>query len=275
MALRGKVVAITGAGGVLCREFARAIAHDGAKVALLNRSFDKVERLAEELNGEDCVAFPYQVDVLDKNALRSVHESMLEEMGPCDILINGAGGNMSRANTSMEYLSSDFLPGDFTFFDLDVDQIDAVSQLNFMGTLLPTMEFARDMVGKTGCSILNISSMAAYHPMTKVLGYAAAKAAINNLTEWLAIHFAHVGIRVNAIAPGFFATTQNHALLFDDEGNYTPRSHKIIAGTPMGRFGSPNELLGGVRYLIDAEQSAFVTGIVLPIDGGFLAYSDV
>lgn len=275
MALRGKVVAITGAGGVLCREFARAIARDGAKVALLNRSFDKVERLADDLNSEGCVTFPYQVDLLDKSTLRSVHEAMLEEMGPCDILINGAGGNMNRANTSMEYLSNDSLADDFSFFDLDVDEMDAVSKLNFMGTLLPTMEFARDMVGKEGCSILNISSMAAFHPMTKVLGYAAAKAAINNLTEWLAVHFAHVGIRVNAIAPGFFATAQNHALLFDEEGNLSSRSHKIIAGTPMGRFGSPKELLGGIRYLIDAEQSAFVTGIVLPIDGGFLAYSGV
>ena len=182
---------------------------------------------------------------------------------------------MAKANTTVEYFSPDSVGDTLSFFDLDDGAVDDVFKLNFMGTLLPSKEFARDMVGRKGCSILNVSSMAAYHPMTKVLGYAGAKAAINNLTEWLAVHFAHIGIRVNAIAPGFFATTQNRTLLFDDDGNLTPRSHKILAGTPMGRFGKPEELLGGVLYLIDEELSAFVTGIILPIDGGFLAYSGV
>lgn len=275
MSLKDKVVIITGAGGILCREFARAIAAEGAKVALLNRSFEKVEILAQEIVQKGKIARPYQVDVMDKDLLKSTHEAILNDFGPCDILINGAGGNMSGANTSVEYMLPDAKTDSISFFDLDDDQVDSVFKLNFMGTLLPSKEFARDMIGRPGCSILNISSMAAYHPMTKVLGYSGAKAAINNLTEWLAVHFSHVGIRVNAIAPGFFATTQNRTLLFDEEGNLTPRSDKILAGTPMGRFGKPEELLGGVLYLVDEERSAFVTGVVLPIDGGFLAYSGV
>lgn len=275
MAIAGKNVVITGAGGVLCREFARAVAADGAKVALLNRSFDKVERLAQEIVSNGGVATAYQVDVLDKEGLQRVRKNINESWGPCDILINGAGGNMSKANTTVEYHEMEAAEDQVSFFDLEDDQVEAVFNLNFMGTLLPTKIFAQDMVGSDGCCILNVSSMAAYHPMTKVLGYSAAKAAINNLTEWLAVHFSKVGIRVNAIAPGFFATAQNRSLLFDEQGEFTPRSHKIIAGTPMGRFGDPKELIGGVRYLVDSEQSGFVTGITLPVDGGFLAYSGV
>jgi len=276
MGIKDKVVVITGAGGVLCSEFARAVAKAGAKVALLNRSADKIERLATEIGKEGGIALPYPVNVLDVAGLKDVHERIRRDLGPCDILINGAGGNMDRANTTVEYFEqTDAVEGQRTFFELDEEHIDAVFKLNFTGTLLPTKEFARDMLGRSGCSILNVSSMASYHPMTKVLGYAGAKAAINNLTEWLAVHFAKEGIRVNAIAPGFFSTVQNRNLLFDKEGNYTVRSHKILAGTPMGRFGEPKELLGGVMFLIDAEASGFVTGIVLPVDGGFLAYSGV
>ncbi len=276
MGIKDKVVVITGAGGVLCSECARAVAKVGRKVALLNRSADKIERLATEIGKEGGIALAYPVNVLDVSGLKDVHERIRRDLGPCDILINGAGGNMDRANTTVEYFEqTEAIEGQRTFFELDGEQIDAVFKLNFTGTLLPTKEFARDMLGRNGCSILNISSMASYHPMTKVLGYAGAKAAINNLTEWLAVHFAKEGIRVNAIAPGFFSTAQNRNLLFDKDGNYTERSHKIIAGTPMGRFGEPKELLGGVLFLIDAEVSGFVTGIVLPVDGGFLAYSGV
>jgi NAD(P)-dependent dehydrogenase (short-subunit alcohol dehydrogenase family) len=276
MGIKDKVVVITGAGGVLCSEFARAVANAGGKVALLNRSADKIERLATEIGNGGGIALPYPVDVLDVSGLQDVHARIKRDLGPCDILINGAGGNMDRANTSVEYFEqTGALEGQRTFFELDEEHIDAVFKLNFSGTLLPTKEFARDMLGRSGCSILNVSSMASYHPMTKVLGYAGAKAAINNLTEWLAVHFAREGIRVNAIAPGFFSTAQNRNLLFDKDGNYTQRSHKILAGTPMGRFGEPKELLGGVLFLIDAEASGFVTGIVLPVDGGFLAYSGV
>ncbi|MGE0074888.1 MAG: SDR family oxidoreductase [Sphaerochaetaceae bacterium] len=276
MGIEDKVVVITGAGGVLCSEFARAVAKAGGKVALLNRSADKIERLATEIGKEGGIALPYPVNVLDVAGLKDVHEQIRKDLGPCDILINGAGGNMDRANTTVEYFEqTEAVEGQRTFFELDEEHIDAVFKLNFTGTLLPTKEFARDMLGRSGCSILNVSSMASYHPMTKVLGYAGAKAAINNLTEWLAVHFAKEGIRVNAIAPGFFSTAQNRNLLFDKDGNYTARSHKILAGTPMGRFGEPKELLGGVLFLIDAEVSGFVTGIVLPVDGGFLAYSGV
>lgn len=275
MAISGKIVVITGAGGVLCREFARALAADGAKVALLNRSFDKVELLANELIGQGAEALPFQVDVLDKEGLSKVRASIREAWGPCDILINGAGGNMSKANTSIEYHEGEPATDETSFFDLEDNQIEAVFNVNFMGTLLPTKVFAQDMAGRDDCCVLNISSMAAYHPMTKVLGYAAAKAAVNNLTEWLAVHFSKVGIRVNGLAPGFFATAQNRSLLFDNEGNLTSRSHKIIAGTPMGRFGEPKELVGTVRYLVDSAQSGFVTGITVPVDGGFLAYSGV
>ena len=276
MGIKDKVVVITGAGGVLCSEFSRAVAKAGGKVALLNRSADKIERLATEIGKEGGIALPYPVNVLDVAGLKDAHERIRKDLGPCDILINGAGGNMDRANTTVEYFEqTEAVEGQRTFFELDEEHIDAVFKLNFTGTLLPTKEFARDMLGRSGCSILNVSSMASYHPMTKVLGYAGAKAAINNLTEWLAVHFAKEGIRVNAIAPGFFSTAQNRNLLFDKDGNYTARSHKILAGTPMGRFGEPKELLGGVLFLIDAEVSGFVTGIVLPVDGGFLAYGGV
>lgn len=275
-AIQDKVVVITGAGGVLCREFARKIANEGGKVALLNRSSEKIERLATEITGVGGTAIPYPVNVLDYEGLVRVHEQVLHDLGPCDILINGAGGNRDGANTTVEFFSPENLDSQQrTFFDLEEEEIDAVFRLNFTGTLLPTQVFARDMVERSGCSILNISSMASFHPMTKVLGYAGAKAAINNLTEWLAVHFAKSGIRVNAIAPGFFSTSQNHSLLYDEQGNLTERSHKIIARTPMGRFGDPKDLLGAVMFLINEQASGFITGVVLPIDGGFLAYSGV
>ena len=274
--IKDKVVVITGAGGVLCSEFARRIAAEGAKVALLNRSEEKIIRLAGEIQALGGIAIPYQTDVLDKNRLNEVHVLVNQELGPCDILINGAGGNSDRANTTKEYLETTDSRNEIrTFFNLETEAIDEVMRLNFTGTLLPTQIFTQDMVGRSGCCVLNVSSMASFTPMTKVLGYSAAKTAINNFTQWLAVHFAHIGIRVNAIAPGFFATAQNHKLLFDADGNLTARSHKIINGTPMGRFGEPKELLGTVLYLIDSDMSGFVTGVVVPVDGGFQAYSGV
>lgn len=270
-----KVVVITGAGGVLCREFSRHIASLGAKVALLNRTFSKVETLAKELNEKGYSVKAYQVDVLDKESLKTAHEKVLEELGPCDILINGAGGNRDEANTAVEYHELNLASDVRTFFDLQEDAVKGVFNLNFLGTFLATQEFSQDMVNRSGCSVLNISSMSSYHPLTKILGYSAAKAAVNNLTEWLATHFAQVGIRVNAIAPGFFATNQNKTLLFKENGEYTDRSKKILASTPMGRFGVPQDLLGSVQFLIDSDASGFITGVVLPVDGGFNAYSGV
>lgn len=273
--INGKVVVITGSGGVLCREFARHIASLGAKVALLNRTFSKVETLAEELNSKGFNTKAYQVDVLDKESLKAAHKKVLAELGPCDILINGAGGNRDEANTAVEYHELDLDADVRTFFDLSEEAIKGVLNLNFLGTFLPTQEFIQDMVGRSGCSVLNISSMSSYHPLTKILGYSGAKAGVNNLTEWLATHFAHLGIRVNAIAPGFFATVQNKTLLFKENGEYTERSKKILAGTPMGRFGVPQDLLGSVQFLIDSDASGFITGVILPVDGGFNAYSGV
>lgn len=273
--MEGKIVVITGAGGVLCREFARHIAALGAKVALLNRTFSKVEKIAEEITAAGHIAKPYQVDVLDKKMLADVHEQVKKDLGPCDVLINGAGGNMNDANTAVEYHEMEGNEEMRSFFDLKEEAIQGVFNLNYIGTFLPTQEFVTDMVGREGCCVLNVSSMSSYHPLTKVMGYSAAKAAVNNLTEWLAVHFSHVGIRVNALAPGFFATDQNRSLLFDEEGNPTARSKKIIDSTPMGRFGVPEDLLGTVEYLIDSTASGFVTGVVIPVDGGFNAYSGV
>lgn len=274
-AITGKIVVITGAGGVLCSEFARHIARIGGKVALLNRTLSKVEKIAEEIVAEGGIAKPYQVDVLDKAGLKSVHARVLADLGPCDILINGAGGNRDEANTTLEYHEKEIDPSLRSFFNLNDEAIQGVFNLNFLGTFLPTQEFTTDMVGREGCCILNVSSMASFNPLTKVLGYSAAKAAVNNLTEWLAVHFSHVGIRVNALAPGFFATAQNKNLLFDKDGNFTARSKKIIDGTPMGRFGVPQDLLGTVQYLIDSNASGFVTGVIIPVDGGFSAYAGV
>lgn len=273
--IEGKIVVITGAGGVLCREFARHIAALGAKVALLNRTFSKVEKIAEEITAAGHIAKPYQVDVLEKKMLADVHKQVKKDLGPCDVLINGAGGNMNDANTAIEYHEMEGNEEMRSFFDLKEEAIQGVFNLNYIGTFLPTQEFVTDMVGREGCCVLNVSSMSSYHPLTKVMGYSAAKAAVNNLTEWLAVHFSHVGIRVNALAPGFFATDQNRSLLFDEEGNPTARSKKIIDSTPMGRFGVPEDLLGTVEYLIDSTASGFVTGVVIPVDGGFNAYSGV
>ena len=274
--LTGKVAVITGGAGVLCSEFARALALCGAKVAILNRTLSKAETLAEEIRAAGGDAAAVQVDVTDAASVKAAHEEVLKIYGKCDILINGAGGNNARANTDKEYFElGDIEANTKSFFDLDEEGFRFVMDLNFVGTLLPTQAFAQDMVGREGCTILNVSSMNAYTPLTKIPAYSGAKAAISNFTQWLAVHFSKVGIRVNAIAPGFFSTEQNRALLWNDDGTPTARTGKILGATPMGRFGNPEELLGALMFLVDEKASSFVTGIVIPVDGGFSAYSGV
>jgi len=270
----GNVVVVTGAGGALCGTMARAFAQAGAKVAALNRSVEAIHKMEQECAAEGLTCKAYQVNVLDMDALENVHKRVLADLGPCDILINGAGGNNPRATSDNEY-QHEAKEGQKTFFDLEPDGVDAVFRLNFQGTLLPTQVFAKDMVErKSGC-ILNISSMNAYIPLTKIPAYSGAKAAVSNFTQWLATHFAGTGIRCNAIAPGFLVSKQNRSLLFNEDGTPTARSAKILSSTPMNRFVESEELLGGVFYLCSDKAASAVTGVVLPIDGGFSAYSGV
>ena len=270
----GKVVVVTGAGGVLCGDMARAYAQAGAKVAALDLNEAAVLKLAEEVTAEGFIMKGYKANVLELEALEAVHQQILADFGPCDILVNGAGGNNPRATTDNEY-QHEAKEGQKTFFDLDQSGIDFLFKLNFQGTLLPTQVFAKDMVERKSGNILNISSMNAYIPLTKIPAYSGAKAAISNFTQWLATHFAGTGIRCNAIAPGFIVSNQNRALLFNEDGTPTARSGKILDGTPMGRFVDSNELLGGMLFLTDDNFASAVTGVILPIDCGFAAYSGV
>ena len=270
----GKVVVITGAGGALCGTMARAFAQAGAKVAALDLNEEAVKKLADELKAEGFVCEGYKANVLDPEALEAVHAAVLADLGPCDVLVNGAGGNNPRATTDNEY-QHEAWEGCKTFFDLDASGVDFVFKLNFQGTLLPTQAFAKDMVKAGKGAILNISSMNAYTPLTKIPAYSAAKAGISNFTQWLATHFAGTGIRCNAIAPGFLVSAQNKALLFNEDGTPTKRSAKILNGTPMGRFVDSEELLGGVMFLCDDKAASAISGVVLPIDAGFAAYSGV
>ena len=274
--LTGKVAVVTGAGGVLCSDFAKVLARAGAKVALLDINLESASKFASEIAQEGGTARAYACNVLEKEACAAVAEQVQSELGPCDILINGAGGNSPRATTDDEFFEAgDLDEGVKSFFDLDKSGVEFVFNLNFLGTLLPTQAFARQMIGREGCNILNISSMNAFRPLTKIPAYSGAKAAISNFTQWLAVHFSHAGIRVNAIAPGFFVTAQNQKLLFKDDGTPTPRTGKILAATPMGRFGKAEELNGALLFLLNNEAASFITGVVLPIDGGFSAYSGV
>ena len=270
----GKVVVVTGAGGVLCGDMARAYAQAGAKVAALDLNEDAVKKLAEELTAEGFTCIGYKANVLDPVALEEVHQAVLKDLGPCDILVNGAGGNSPKATTDNEY-HHEAKEGGKSFFDLDPNGVDFVFKLNFQGTLLPTQTFAKDMVERKSGNILNISSMNAYIPLTKIPAYSAAKSGISNFTQWLATHFAGTGIRCNAIAPGFLVSNQNRALLFNEDGTPTARSAKILNGTPMGRFVDSEELLGGLFFLTDDKAASAITGVVLPIDCGFAAYSGV
>ena len=274
--LSGKVAVVTGAGGVLCSYFSKVLARAGAKVALLDLNESAAKACADEITAEGGVARAYACDVLSKDICMQVAAQVQQELGPCDILINGAGGNNPRATTDKEYFELGDIDADTkSFFDLEADGVGFVFNLNFLGTLIPTQVFAQQMVGRQGCSILNISSMNAYTPLTKIPAYSGAKAAISNFTQWLAVHFSRVGIRVNAIAPGFFSTKQNAKLLWNDDGTPTARTGKILAATPMGRFGKTEELEGGLLFLLNEQAAGFITGVVLPIDGGFSAYSGV
>ena len=270
----GKVVVITGAGGLICGAMARAFAQSGAKVAALDLNEDAVKALANELKSEGFICEGYKANVLDAEALEKVHTEVLRDLGTCDILVNGAGGNNPRATTDNEY-QHEAKEGGKSFFDLQPDGVDFVFKLNFQGTMLPTQAFAKDMVEKKAGCILNVSSMNAYTPLTKIPAYSAAKAGISNFTQWLATHFAGTGIRCNAIAPGFLVSAQNYKLLFNEDGTPTARSAKILNGTPMGRFVDSSELLGGTLFLCDDKSASAITGVVLPIDCGFAAYSGV
>ena len=274
--LSGKVAVVTGAGGVLCSHFAKVLARAGAKVALLDLNFEAADVYAKEIEAEGGIAKAYACNVLEKDICEEVALKVKEELGDCDILINGAGGNNPRATTDKEYFELGDIDADTkSFFDLEASGVGFVFNLNFLGTLIPTQCFAKQMIGREGCNILNISSMNAYTPLTKIPAYSGAKAAISNFTQWLAVHFSRVGIRVNAIAPGFFSTKQNAKLLFNEDGTPTARTGKILAATPMNRFGESEELEGGLLFLLNNEAASFITGVVLPIDGGFSAYSGV
>ena len=276
MSLNGKLAVVTGAGGVLCSEFARHLAKDGITVILLDINLESAEAVASEIRANGGNAYAYACNVLEKESIEAVHAEVNQKFGKCDILINGAGGNNPRATLMHEYYEKgDESRDDIkTFFNLDKKDFGFVFDLNLVGTLLPTQVFSPDMINRDGV-IINISSMNAFKPLTKIPAYSAAKSGISNLTQWLAVHFASAGIRVNAIAPGFFVTKQNEKMLFDENGEPTPRTEKILRATPMGRFGEASELLGTLSYLIDNEKSGFVTGIIIPVDGGFSAYSGV
>lgn len=274
--LTGKVAVITGAGGVLCGMFAKTLAEAGAKVAVLDLNEEAAQAVAGEITAAGGQAKAYKANVLEKDSLEEVHSKVLSDLGPCDILVNGAGGNNPRATTTKEYFELGDIEADtVSFFDLDQKGVEFVFNLNFIGTLLPSQIFAQDMIGREGCNILNVSSMNAFTPLTKIPAYSGAKAAISNFTQWLAVHFSKAGIRVNALAPGFFVTKQNQKLLFNEDGSATPRTAKILAATPMGRFGEAEELNGALLFLLNNEAAGFITGVVLPVDGGFSSYSGV
>ncbi|MFZ7188005.1 SDR family oxidoreductase [Avibacterium avium] len=273
--LKNKVIVISGAGGVLCAFLAKALAKTQAKIALLDINLDAANQVAEEIAQTGGIAKVYQTNVLDLDSIEQTRNAITQDFGTCDILINGAGGNNPKATTDNEFHQLDLPEHTKTFFDLDKSGIEFVFNLNYLGTLLPTQVFAKDMMGKAGANIVNISSMNAFTPLTKIPAYSGAKAAISNFTQWLAVYFSKVGIRCNAIAPGFLVSNQNRALLFDENGNPTARANKILTNTPMARFGEPEELLGTLLFLIDSQYSSFVNGVIIPVDGGFSAYSGV
>ncbi|ASN06715.1 SDR family oxidoreductase [Virgibacillus necropolis] len=275
--LKNKVAVVTGGSGVLGSVLSKALAQAGAKVVVLARNKEKIDTVVEQIKEQGGEAFGYSVDVLNKTELEAVHQKVLEVAGPCSILINGAGGNHAKATTSKEFFNvEDLQDGEQqTFFDLDSESVGGLFNLNFIGTLLPTQVFGKDMVDQEGATVINVSSMNAYRPLTKIPAYSGAKAAISNFTQWLAVHFSKVGIRVNAIAPGFFLTEQNEGLMLKENGELSERANKILSQTPLARFGEPEELVGTLLWLVDQQSSSFVNGIVVPIDGGFSAYSGV
>lgn len=256
---------------------AHALAAHGIKVAVLSLHAEKAEKVAGEILSKGGQAIGLACNVLEKDSIQEARQKVLETWGPCDILINGAGGNHPSGTTSENYFfekDSTAQPSLKTFFDLDPEGIKYVFDLNFLGTFLPTQVFAQDMVGRLGTTIINVSSMNAFKPLTKIPAYSGAKAAVSNFTQWLAVHFSKAGIRVNAIAPGFFLTDQNRTLLTESNGELTQRGKTIIAHTPLDRFGTPEDLNGTLLWLC-GSGSSFVTGVVIPVDGGFSAFSGV
>ena len=274
--LSGKVAVVTGGGGILCSSFAKAIAQCGAKVAVLDLREESAQAVVDEIEKDGGQAIAIGANVLEKASLENAKKIVNEKFGRCDILINGAGGNNPKGSTTKDYyeVGDENLEDVKSFFDLDPDGISFVFNLNFLGTLLPTQVFASDLVSQKGATILNVSSMNAFTPLTRIPAYSGAKAAISNFTQWLAVHFSKVDIRVNAIAPGFFLTDQNRTLLTNPDGSYTARSEKILSQTPMDRFGEPEELLGTLLWLL-SDGATFVNGVIVPVDGGFSAYSGV
>jgi len=275
--LSGKVAVVTGGGGVLGASFAEALASKGASLAVLDLNEEAATKVADEISSKGNKAIAIQADVLNRESLEKAEKIVREKLGICSILINGAGGNHPKGTTDNEFLTPEDLEkeGLKTFFDLDEDGIRFVFDLNFLGSLLTSQVFCRAMVGQEDNCVINISSMNAFTPLTKIPAYSGAKAAVSNFTQWLAVHMSKVGIRVNAIAPGFFLTNQNRSLLVNDDGSFKPRAEKILGQTPMARFGEPEELLGTLLWLVDSHSSGFVNGVVIPVDGGFSAYSGV
>ena len=277
--LKGKVAVITGGGGVLCSGFAKTLAQQGVKVAVLDLNEAAAQKVADEIVADGGTAIAVGCSVLEPDRKKAARDIIAEKLGTCDILLNGAGGNNPKGTTTKETLEKiDLIEKDEnvkTFFDLDPQGISFVFNLNFLGTLIPTQIFARDMAMKEDSCIVMVTSMNAFRPLTKIPAYSAAKAAVANFTQFMAVHFAEMGIRVNAIAPGFFSTQQNKALLWNEDGTPTARTGKILAATPMGRFGEPEELAGALLFLCDKEYSGFVTGTTIAVDGGFNAYSGV
>ena len=275
--LKDKVAVITGGAGIICSTMARSLASHGVKTVILDLNRDAAINVAKQIEKEfNTPSMGVSASVLDKTSLETAKKEIHEKFGSIDILINGAGGNSPAATTKLEKMDGTADENiEETFFGLQIEGIDKVFDLNFKGTLIPTMVFATDLVKKKSGVIINISSMNSFRPLTKIAAYSAAKAAVNNFTQWLAVHFAKTGVRVNAIAPGFLLTNQNRFLLIDEKtGDLTPRGKKIINSTPMERYCQPEELTGTLIYLV-SEMSRFVTGVVIPVDGGFSAYSGV
>lgn len=275
--LKGRVCVITGGAGVIGHAICEALAAAGIKTAIIDLKLDAASEMADGLTkrfGTECMGV--QANVLDKESLMQARKAILDKWGSVDFLINGAGGNSPNATTKVEQIiPENNVPAGDSFFGLDIAAFDKVFALNFSGTLLPTMTFALDMIQRGSGAIINISSMNSFRPLTKIPAYSAAKASVNNFTQWLSVHLAKTGVRVNAVAPGFFLTNQNRFLLVDEKtGKPTPRGEKIMANTPVGKYGQPEDLQGAVLFLL-SEMSSFITGVVLPVDGGYSAYGGV